>query len=266
LPPDAKVTSYAHLTWLISGNVICTNVECHALGETRQLVPMTRVLITILAVISINSFGQQWSDYKVDENLTVRIPDNFEVMDTLGQHIISARIDNALIMVQRIPNKGEQATNIQDKSELIENYKGFQNGIIQSQNGRLKDQEIIEKDELQLIQFSYYATMGEERQVRHCLGLFINESWYAVHFWEVEARTVELTKDREKLFTSVKFPAGSSLKNQMSNSIERSPSYNWGFLIGKTLGYILILVAVVSLVSWISKKVKRKSTSAQQKQ
>jgi len=140
---------------------------------------MNRISTTILILISINSFGQQWTDYKIDSNLTVQIPENFEVMDTLGQHIIRARVDNALIMIQRIPNKGEQVTNIQDKSDLIENYKGFQNGIIESQKGKLKNQEIIEKDGLQLIRFSYYATMGEEKQIRHCLGVFINESWYA---------------------------------------------------------------------------------------
>jgi hypothetical protein len=226
---------------------------------------VNRVLIIILTVISVSSFGQQWSDYKVDESLTVYMPDRFEVMDTLGQHIIRAQIDNALIMIQRIPNKGEQATNIQDKSELIENYKEFQKGIIESQKGKLKNQQIIDKDGLQLIQFSYYATMGEEKQVRHCLGVFINESWYAVQFWEVEAMANELTKVREQFFSSVKLPAGQSLKNQMSNSIEGSRSYNLGFLIGKTLGYILMLGIIASLVIWISKKVKRKSTNAQQK-
>src|SRR5262245_41583072 len=128
---------------------------------------MNRILIIILTIISTISFGQQWGDYKVDENLTVYIPDNFEVMDTLSQRIISVQIDNALIMVQKIPNKGEHTTNIQSKRELIENYKGFQNGMIESQNGKLRDQEIIEKDGLQLIQFSYYATMGEEKQIRH---------------------------------------------------------------------------------------------------
>lgn len=225
---------------------------------------MNRVLIIILTAISISSFGQEWSEYKVDENLTVYIPDRFEVMDTLGQHIVRAQIDNALIMIQRISNKGEQVTNIQDKNELIENYRGFQKGIIESQKGKLKNQEIIEKDGLQLIQFSYYATMGKEKQIRHCLVVFINENWYAVQFWEVETMTDVLTEEREKLFSSVKLPAGQSLKNQLSNSIEGSRSYNLGVVMGETLGYILIFGIVASLVIWISKKVKKKSTNARQ--
>lgn len=224
---------------------------------------MHKILLAILIFISINSIGQQWSDYKFDGNLTVQIPEKFEIMDTLGQHIVRAQIDNALVMIQRIPNKGDHATDIRDKNELHDNYKGFQNGFIGSQEGKIKDHEIIEKDGLQLIQFSYYATMGEEKQLRHCMTVFVNENWYAIQFWEVESMTDELTKDREQLFSSIKFPAGMGLKNQMSNSIGRSTSYNLGYFIGKNLGYILMMMIVVSTVVWISRKVKRQSTNAQ---
>ena len=225
---------------------------------------MRKIFLTISTLLTINCFGQQWADYKIDNNLTIYIPDKFTVMDTMAQHIIRAQIDNALIMIQRIPNKGEGATNIQDKEELMKTYSGFQDGIIESQKGKLKSQEWIEKDSLLLNQFSYYAKMGDENQIRHCLALFLNEHWYAIQFWEVKSMTNEMTNLRETLFSSIKVPPRQSLKNQMSYSVEGSRGYNIGFLIGKTVGYILMLGILVLLIRWISRKATRKSANAQQ--
>lgn len=223
-----------------------------------------KILMISFTLLAINCLGQKWTDYEIDDNLTVHIPENYEVMDTLGQLIIRAQIDNALIMIQRIPNEGEGATNIQNKDELIDNYEGFQNGFIESQNGKLMNQQSVERDGLQLTKFKYYATMGEEKQIRYCLAIFVNEYWYAIQFWGVEAMSDQLTKDREMLFSSIRFPPGQSLKNQLSNSIEGSRSYNIGFLIGKALGYILMFGIIVSLIIWISKKRGRKTKNAQQ--
>jgi hypothetical protein len=222
---------------------------------------MRKAVLTIFTLLSLNCFGQKWTEYKMDSNLTVNIPENFEIIDTLGQRIVRAQIDNGLIMIQRIPNKGETATSIQNKEELIKNYTGFQKGVVRSQNGKLLNQDFIEKDGLQVTQFSYSATMGEELQVRHCLTVFLNENWYTINFWELEALTNEMKNDRDKLFSSIKFLVGQSFKNQLSNSVEGSRGYKVGFLAGKIMGYALMIAIAVSIIIWVSKRAKKRERS-----
>lgn len=217
---------------------------------------MNKILCTVLTLLSVNCFAQEWADYKVDDNLTVYIPDDFDIIDTLDQHIIRAQIDNALIMIQRIPNEGKLGTNVRSKDELIENYVGFNKGMVESQAGTMIGQKFIEKNGLHLTQFDYHASMGEEKQIRHCLTIFVNENWYAIQFWEVEEMTDALAKDREMLFSSIKFPDELSLEDQMSY-------YKVGYQAGQILVYLAMIGIVVLVVVLISKRTNRKSTSVQ---
>lgn len=225
---------------------------------------MRRILITLLTLISLSSFGQQWIEYKVDSTLTVTIPDNYQVRDTLGQRVITSRVDDGLIIISILPNTGQTAINVQNEKELIDSYKNMREGFIESQGGQLIEETIIDNGGLKLNRFSFRATMGEERQIRHSVSAFVNETSYSINFWEAESMTNEMTGDREKLFSSIKFPTNLGLTNQMSNAIEGTRSYNIGYLFGKLLGYGLMIALIVALVRWISKRGKKKSTSAQQ--
>jgi hypothetical protein len=74
------------------------------------------IILTISILIVINSFGQEWAYYTADDYMSVKIPNDFKEIDTLGQRIVKAQLDNAVIMIQRIPNSSEFATNILDPS------------------------------------------------------------------------------------------------------------------------------------------------------
>ena len=104
---------------------------------------MNKVLLTILTLISINSFGQQWSEYQVDSTLTLMLPDNYEVRDTLGQRVVTSRVDNGIIIISILPNGGQTAINVQSEQELIKSYKDMRQGIINSQSGQLIKEEIM---------------------------------------------------------------------------------------------------------------------------
>lgn len=195
-----------------------------------------RNILLILAFLTVKCFGQEWKTYPFDHNLSVDIPENFDIIDTLGQHIVRAQIDNALIMVQRLPGTAETTTTISDKAELIKYYKGFQEGLVRSHEGKLIKQNFEERDGLHTTQFSYRAAMGDEEHIRYCFAIFLNENWYSVHFWEIAGLTDELQTDRDKLFSSIRFPPGQTLENQLTGT----PEYRLGYKVGKVLAYVIM--------------------------
>jgi hypothetical protein len=215
---------------------------------------MKNILLAIFIAISINSLGQNWTDQQVDSTLTLMLPDNYKVIDTLGRRIISARIENGFVFTSILPNTGEVSINVQSEDELIKSYKGLEKGCIKSQHGQLIKDEIIENSGLKMIRFSYKASMNGERLVCHCVSAFVNEKMYSVSFAEVESMTNEMSATREKLFSSLRFSPGLGLKNQMSNKGEEEKEINQGYLIGQ----ITILGLIIGLVYWGSKKGKKK--------
>jgi hypothetical protein len=226
---------------------------------------MKKILIIFLTLLATYGFGQTWVEYKVDDNLTVKIPDNFQMNDTLGQHIIQARLTNALIMIQRIPNGGE--TVVQFSEDLTKAYEEFQTGILTSHKGKLKSQRWIENSRVQLNEFSYYATFGEEKQIRHCQVLFLNDYWYAIQFWEVESMTYELAADRELLYSSITLPKDVSRENQTSTggpnrrNLGNATAYQAGYFGAMILGVNLIAGLIIWAFVTI-KKIARKKKSA----
>jgi len=232
---------------------------------------MRKILFILLTLLANDALGQTWIDYMMDDNLTIAVPENFKLMDTLGQRIVQARIDNALIMIQRVQNKGEDASVVRFMEDLTKAYEAFQNGIISSQKGKLKSQQWIEKSRVLFNEFSYSATWGEEKQLRHCRALFINDNWYAIQFWEVESMTDELAPVREKLFSSIKLPEGVSRENQTSNGgadagERKSSAYDVGYFGAMIVIIHLMVGSVVGVVVVILKIVrKKKSTTSLEK-
>jgi hypothetical protein len=179
---------------------------------------MKNAFITILTLISLTCLGQQWTKYQLDSTLAMELPDNYKVVDTLGQRLISAQVPNGLISVLVIRNEGEMKTNIQTENELLDTYKGFRSGLINAQKGQLVEEKILEKNGLKSIRISYRVTVGNEIQLRHSLGVFVNGKMYAINFIEIESMTKEMAPVREKLFSSLIFPANSSFENQKGGS------------------------------------------------
>lgn len=224
---------------------------------------MKKIILTILTVVSISSFGQQWSEYQVDSTLTLMLPGNIELRDTLGQQVIKSTIDNGMIIISVIPNSG-RTLNVKTQDDLINWYNDFSKGFVNSQKGQLIKDEIIEDSGLKMIRLSFNATLGNEKQVRHCLAIFVNDKIYAINFWEPESLTKEMTHTREQLFSSLRFPTNPGLANQMSYSKEIPRGIYYGALVRRILQYVLLPGLVILIIVWIIKQVRKQSTSAQQ--
>jgi hypothetical protein len=219
---------------------------------------MKNILLTLFIAISINSFGQEWTDYQVDSVLTLKLPDNYKIIDTLGVKVITAAIENAVVSVSILQNAGENALSIKDEKELLRWYEGFKKGYIKTNHGQLIKDQIIEASGLKMIRFSFQAETAGEKQLRHCIAVIVNDKTYAINFTEVESLSGEMAKTRDLVFSSMKFSNGLGLNNQLSTKGSDERAYNQGLLLGKiTVGL------VIALVVGLSTRRKKKKANAQ---
>ena len=220
---------------------------------------MRIVLFTFLTLLSTNCFGQQLHKYQVDSTMTVSIPDGYTISDTMGMKVITSQFDYGLIMVMVMPNKGKTEINVQDEEGLIKAYKGFVTGAVNAQKGQLIKQEIIEKNGLKCMRFSFKAAMGSEKQIRHSLAIFVNNNIYALNFWKLESMTNEVEDEiadlRERFFASLILPTNLTIKDQLNGTYEDSIKDDRAYVLGELIGYGFMLALLILGIVWISKKV-----------
>ena len=222
---------------------------------------MKGILLTIFTLLTNTGFGQMWITYKVDSSFTILLPENYTESDTLGQHVITAKIENGLILMTKIHMDGPNRVSVQDEKDLVKLYKEFRTGFVKSQNGKLIKEEMVNAGRLKFWQYSFSATLAEEKQLRHCLALFVNNTMHVVTFWELESMTHQMVPQREKLFSSIVIPVNLGFEDQMTEP-ELSVSYRVGYFVGQSLFVILLLGGIVALIFGISKQMKRRRKSA----
>lgn len=218
---------------------------------------MKQILLITLILLSANSFGQKTIEYKIDDNLTITLPDNYQVLDTLGQRMIKAPVDYGLILISKFPIQDKASISFTNNNGLVEFYNGIQEGVVKSSQGELISQEITDINKLKFIKFSYKAKMGGDIQIRDCLGVLLEENIYLFNFWQSESMVKEMKKQREVFFASLKINPQLTPNDQFINLPEESTSYNWGILMGKYLAYILIIGLPALLIVWIVNRKKK---------
>jgi hypothetical protein len=225
--------------------------------DTLLNIRMKISLLFVFAVLSCQVFAQQWTSYQFDENLTVSIPGEPQIIDTLGQHIVKVPLNNAVILIQKIPNEAK-IENIETKEDILKSYDEFEKGFIGSQQGTWIDHEVQEKHGLLMQNFSYRASLVEEKHIRHCLVTFVNNTWYAAQFWEVEAAAGDMKTDREQFFASVKFSENLKFANQIQVTPEGSPTYKTGYIVGKLLASLMVIGFIAGAGILISRFIKKR--------
>jgi len=208
---------------------------------------MKKLLLIVVTAISITSFGQTWTDHPVDSLLTVLLPDNYKITDTMGQQVITARIENGLILISSLANAEQYSVNIKSEGELKSYYKKFEQGYTETQHGQDVKDEMIEVSGLKAIRFTFTKIMNGEKQMRYCVAVFVKDKTYAINFWEPASMSNEMTATREKLFSSMKFAPGLGPKDQMTDKRKVDVPKNIGYLFGKLVLFGLIIWLIVRL-------------------
>ena len=81
-----------------------------------------------------------------------------------------------------------------------------------------------------------------------------------MNFWELESMDIE-TEDRiadvrERFFASLEFPKNLTIKDQLHGSYEDSIKDDGAYVLGELMGYGIMLLLVIGIIIWISKKAK----------
>lgn len=219
---------------------------------------MKYYLIIVLTMLCFMSKAQEI--YELNENLTIGLPNNYEVTDTLGQKLISAQFDYSFVLIQKINNSGEMSVSIANEEELDEYYLGFKNGILKSTKGELVSSEFFYKGTLKLYRFSCRVPL-EENQIRDYVVLFLNNQTYSLSYSQLESMVAELEPERTSFFSSLKAEGEYSLEDQMTPN--KSQGYKRGYLIGQILGFLIILILIIFGLHKLVSSSRRNRTFAQ---
>lgn len=136
---------------------------------------MIKKLFVLLTIISTTAFGQHNEGYSIDSTVKINIGHNFRSANTLGQQIVRGELGRATIVIVIQENKGRGAINIRSEQELISHYKGFEDGFIYEQKGKILKNEIVDMKGIKCSKFSIRTGLNIPTN-QHCLLFFVIEN------------------------------------------------------------------------------------------
>lgn len=218
---------------------------------------MKYISLVIFSLLATSAFAQNWKEYIIDNNLTLNFPENYTITDTMSQKVIMAQLDYGLVMVTAMENKDQYEIAVTDENDLRDEYKELRKGMLRQAKGKLIAEGPLKKNGLLFWNFSYSARMGDTKQTRYCQILLLNKHIYTINFWESAEKSQEMTPLREKIFSSVMVPKGVGLQNQLNMIDDKTASGRVGKLISNLTVKLLFGTAIILLLVWVSRKVKK---------
>lgn len=223
----------------------------------------TTLLFIFGILIGFIHAQENWTQYKLDSNLTVEIPENYVIKDTLDKKTVEARTESANIYIVRlyVGDKNDSNTPILDQDDLIKYYKKLCKGALTELKSNDYKINIHMMDSLLAVYLDCNMTVENQNQTRYMEFIRIHNMVYAVIFAEVQGST-ELNKPtREKLFNSIIFRTNLKLTDQFNfaEQHKQSNAYKAGFIAGKLFFWLLIIGLPLSVVILIVALLKRKN-------
>jgi hypothetical protein len=163
------------------------------------------IILTITLMTYLGASAQEvaWEKIIIDENVTVNLPSDMEVQDTLGQKIIIAETENAVIVITRSPNGTMSDVEIKTPEELAEFYSGIISGVARQSFGEVLNNEDITLNNLKGQQFTLKIQVEDEVQLRDYFIIFLDNTFYSFQFWQLEEMYHETSEERTAFFESI---------------------------------------------------------------
>lgn len=203
-------------------------------------------LVFFLFIFYTNSFGQKLIPYHVSEDVSINIPQEFSITDTLGQNLIKAFIEDEIILIMK-PEKKVDAY-IEDKDELLKFYEGYYDGMLDRSKGQTISKEFVQINGMFFLKSSFKTKISGANKIWNNYILLLNKTPYSFLMISTpENNKVEFFEN--EIVQSIKFRKDLTSKNQMNTNEEDSQAYKIGELVGKFFMYALIGGIIVYCIS-----------------
>ena len=204
------------------------------------------LLLTFLFSTTIG-FSQNLVPYKVSEDVSINIPENYKVTDTLTQKITKGTIDNAVVIVMKSIQK-DTTTTIESKEDLLIYYKEAQKGFLTGLKGKFLKREFLEIDKKIVLKLNSVREIQGNTEYFENYMFILNNYTYTLMFVSAIPNDQNLESQKTKILASLKFKPGLTIQNQFNKYEESSYAYKLGKLVGAFLVYGAFVAGLVYLI------------------
>jgi hypothetical protein len=177
---------------------------------------MKNFILFVLFVLTQNIFSQNLVELKLSENVSINIPDDYYVKDSLGTKRFASKLsDKSVISIVKAIEKKEII--ILNKKELKKSYDSFQNGILESYNGNLIKRKIVKHKGMKLSMMNSNAILLNQNVIIYNIAFYLKNHYYIIMFISSEGDNSEAYDYfKRKIIPSIKFKEDLTFKNQFT--------------------------------------------------
>ncbi|MEK8179624.1 hypothetical protein WMW71_04650 [Flavobacterium buctense] len=212
---------------------------------------MKAAFITLLFFLSLNSSSQQLVNYTIDQDASLLLPENSVVTDSVGQKMIKGTIGGVNIVFLKAKEQNTKVV-LEEESDLVDFYIGFQKGYAKSVYGKIVKDKIVDVGHLKGSLFECRSKMNNLNLTIDCLVVFLNNYAYTVQFFNIGSTPADYETQKKAVISSLQFRDGLTINHQLTASVEDSMAYK----IGEVVGYFIGVAVLVILIWFILKKKK----------
>ena len=176
---------------------------------------MKAIFITIFFLLAISVYSQDLVEKKIDDNVSLNLPENTITKDTLGRHLMISQLLNGLIIITKA--ELNTAIVIPNNKKLKSSYSAFQRGVLKGLKGTSISEEILTIHDIKVSLMKCTATVNNEFKHVDSYGLFLENHYYSITFQEAEPLDENFAEQKEKIISSLRFKTGLTNENQFSH-------------------------------------------------
>ncbi|RYY34610.1 MAG: hypothetical protein EOP46_12855 [Sphingobacteriaceae bacterium] len=162
---------------------------------------MKNTIATIFSLIAvtISAYAQELKLVKVDDLVSVKLPENYQLKDTLGQKILSGNGDLGYMVVIKANNPKTKP--LQKEKDLKKVFKEYISKVQGQSNGSVLNQRDTTIGNLKATVFGLETNDANGAQIRDFAVIYTQEATYTFEYLYPTSRK-DLIKDEHKAFFS----------------------------------------------------------------
>ncbi|MRX67265.1 hypothetical protein SAMN06265349_101947 [Flavobacterium resistens] len=208
---------------------------------------MKQVFLLFSLLFISNNFAQGLENYQIDKNISLRMPQNLEVSDTLQLKTIQGFLGDNVVIITKTIQKDTIVT-IESEEDLLKFYEGAQKGFYESLKGKILKKDIINIEGLKILNLNTEVSINDEQKLYENYILFLDNYTYTFSFIHSINEDKNFKIQKEKIISSIKFQKGLNINNQFNHYENSKRATKWGELIGSLFFYTVIVGGIIFLL------------------